>query len=160
MGGFLLVVGAVLCLLMGMCTIEIMTGDNEEPALRDSKVRPTLNLKAIEPDITEAEKARTEDQKCRQDLQCWGDKHSRAVYVQCSDIVESYADYDHKWTDAWYESRFPKFVWGDKRLGKLKYYGDRIKFQNGFGGWQQMEYAVVYDPQIERCLGWYVRPKK
>ena len=24
-------------------------------------------------------------------------------------------------------------------------------------GWQQMEYAVVYDPQIERCLGWYVR---
>ena len=75
MGGFLMVVGAVLCLLMGMCTIEIMIGDNEEPALRDSKVRPTLNLKAIEPNLTEAEKARTEDQKCRQDLQCWGDKH-------------------------------------------------------------------------------------
>ena len=144
-------------------TKEIHSPRSQEPSItRKERKRIEKELKRVEEERKKAEEEelkRVEEEKCRQDIQCWGDKHSIAVSVWCSDTVESYAQYDHEWTDSWYETKFDQFGWADKKSGTIQYHGNKIKFQNGFGAWQPMEYAVIYDPQAETCRGWYVRPR-
>ena len=142
MGGCLNIAGVGLCLVMVMCIIGMIAGNDEEdplpngmsrfPPPRPTDGNPQSNSPPSGPSTRPQDGPSTKkvgEEKCRQDLRCWGDKHSVAASVRCSDIVESYAQYDHKWTDSWYETKFGQFVWADKKTGKIRYHGNKVKFQ-------------------------------
>ena len=101
--------------------------------------------------VSEAERKKAEDVVCRHNLQCWGNKHHVNATVTCQYIIEGMARYAHEWTDTWLESKFPRFVWDDKEAGTLKYGGNKVRFQKGFGAWQNMSYWCTYDPSTERA---------
>lgn len=84
--------------------------------------------------------------ECKKSLQCWGDRHSGRATVACTRAVEAQAEYQAEWTDGALESKFPTFGWADQSRGTLRYRGDKVKFQNGFGAWKNMRYACLYNP--------------
>lgn len=89
---------------------------------------------------------------CREDLQCWGDKHSIGAAIRCRAPVEKLAKYSFEWTDGWLEPKFSRFRWASKSAGTVTYVGDKIKFQNGFGAFQFYTYFCDYDPDHEVVL--------
>ena len=98
---------------------------------------------------TESEKEEGKELACRQDLQCWGDKHILSATLACRPLIERSAKYDYEWTDGWLGSKLQKFRWKDRRAGVLSYYGDKVKFQNGFGAWQHVGYWCDYNPETK-----------
>ena len=94
---------------------------------------------------TEAEAEAGKDLACRQDLQCWGEKHIADVEITCASLIERMAKYDHEWTDGWLERKIDRWQWKDRDAGSVSYRGDKVKFQNGFGAWQPMSYWCHYD---------------
>ena len=101
---------------------------------------------------TEDELDASEDLRCRQSLQCWGDRHSLRATFACEPLIESMARFDHEWTDGFLGAKFDRFRWLDREQGYVSYLGDQIKFQNGFGAWQNATYRCDYDPVSEAVL--------
>lgn len=99
----------------------------------------------------EANKKEEED-VCKQNIQCWGDKHLLSATISCQPWVEKLAKYDHQWTDGWTETKFSRFKWYDPAAKTVTYIGDKIKFQNGFGAWQHMIYECDYDTLGQKVL--------
>lgn len=99
-----------------------------------------------------------EDQKladsvaCRSNLQCWGDKHGSSASIYCPDMIERLGIYDHEWVDGFFESKFSRFSWHDRRRGSLTYMGDQIKFQNAFGAWVYHIYHCDFDPISKQVI--------
>lgn len=93
-----------------------------------------------------------EDAKCKTDLQCWGDKNLIYASVACEKVIPRLAKYTYEWTDGWLDMRLSRWRWDDKEAGTLTYLGDKIKFQNGFGAWQDMIYQCDYDPATKTVL--------
>lgn len=90
--------------------------------------------------------------KCRQDLQCWADKHLISATTACVPQVERLAKYDYQWTDAWLEPKLSHMRWQDKNKGTVTYIGDKLKLQNGFGAWAQYVYECDYNPDTKSVL--------
>ena len=97
-------------------------------------------LALSEQDIDAAEEA-----ACRHDLQCWGDEHSLRATYACQPVIEGMARYAYEWTDGWLDVKFDRFGWNDREAGIVAYFGDKIRFQNGFGAWQNATYRCFYD---------------
>ena len=95
---------------------------------------------------TDGEREAGKDLQCRQDLQCWGDKHLLKATFACQPMIENLAKYDYEWTDGWLEAKLQRFRWKDRKTGTLSYTGNRVKFQNGFGAWQRITYWCHFDP--------------
>lgn len=95
---------------------------------------------------------RAEDEACRRDLQCWGDRNTIGATMACQPAVERLAKHSHKWTDGWLGTKFPKFRWKDQDAGIVTYVGDRIQFQNAFGAWTHHIYACDYDTINKRVV--------
>ncbi|MDE2788832.1 MAG: hypothetical protein OXI81_00185 [Paracoccaceae bacterium] len=100
-------------------------------------------------DPTEAEMESSEDVACRQDLQCWGDKHALAATFACQPLIESLAKYAYRWTDGWLGAKLERFRWKDRKEGSISYTGDEVEFQNGFGAWSRMTYWCHYNPESD-----------
>lgn len=101
---------------------------------------------------------KSEEKRCKADLQCWGDKHSIEATFACDDIIPRFAKFSYEWTDRWYEPKFSHFRWSDKANSTVTFIGDKIRFQNGFGAWQDMIYECDYDPSTKAILDARVRP--
>ena len=95
---------------------------------------------------TEEETEAGENIACRRDLQCWGDRHQLSATAVCEPLIERMAKYTYEWTDGWLGSKFDRFMWKDRKAGTLAYQGDKIRFQNAFGAWQNMTYWCTYNP--------------
>ena len=108
--------------------------------------------------LSEADKKKAEEAACRANLQCWGDKHSIAASVYCPDHIERLAKYAHEWTDGWLGSKFDRFGWKDRKQGIVTYFGDKIRFQNGFGAWIPHSYKCDYDTQNEKVISVSANP--
>ena len=93
---------------------------------------------------TEAAHAR-QDRACRQNARCWAMKHFDKVIPFCLYRIERRAKYDYEWTNGFFEPKFDSFTWKDRQVGIVRYRGDSIKFQNGFGAWQRLSYACDYN---------------
>ena len=101
----------------------------------------------------------SKDEACLMDADCIRDKTSwlsRAGFF-CSPHIEDQAAYSHEWTDGFIEPKFSRFVARPDR-NAVHYFGDKLKFQNGFGAWQRMSYSCLYDPINERVLDVNVVP--
>ena len=68
----------------------------------------------------------------------------------CKTHVENLSKYTYKWTDGFLGLKFSRFQWKDEAEGIVRYYGDQILFQNGFGAWVNMIYWCDYDTVNER----------
>ena len=94
----------------------------------------------------------SEEEQCKQDLQCWGSRNSTTASVYCPDYIERLAKYDARWTDGVFESKFSHFSWNDKAKGIVNYFGDKVQFQNGFGAWQTYTYSCTVDTINRKVL--------
>ena len=91
------------------------------------------------------ERGDLKDKACRWNLDCWKGLLGTSATSKCKKLVESSAQYDHKW-DGWLVEKFPNASWIDYETGAFRISGNKVKFQNGFGAWQRMSYACEYDP--------------
>ena len=87
--------------------------------------------------------------RCRQSAACWGDEHMVMAASACAPVVERLAQYAHEWTDGFLGFKFSRYRWSDKDRGVVTYIGDEIRFQNGFGAWQNYVYECDYNPSTE-----------
>lgn len=99
---------------------------------------------AAERKAAEVKLAALKEQNCDKDLDCIGKKKMVVANAYCSMAVEQLAKYQSEWTDGFAERKFPYYRWGN-RTGVVTYYGGAIKFQNGFGAWQNMVYECDFD---------------
>lgn len=90
------------------------------------------------------------NEACRKDLDCWSGRYKDDAQMACYPLIEEHARYDYEW-DSWYRPDFSKVVWKKKPEGILAYWGEDIKFQNGFGAWRRMTYWCIYDPKSEKA---------
>ena len=115
----------------------------------------TLTSEQVAAAALAAEQAETD---CRQSLQCWGDRHAIAASVRCDDQIERLAQYSAEWTDGILEPKFSHFRWSPLGTGIVVYIGDKVRFQNGFGAWQNMIYECTYNPETEQALAASAQP--
>jgi hypothetical protein len=78
---------------------------------------------------------------------------------ECQPEVEKLAKFNYEWFDRWHESKFSSYVTKVYTPGVLIIVGDKIKFQNGFGSWQIMEYRCEYDTQNKKVLDVSAQPR-
>lgn len=102
---------------------------------------------------------RLSDSECKKSLRCWAGRHELDATLACRKAVESAAEYQAEWTDGALESKFPRFGWADRPRGALRFHGDKVKFQNGFGAWKNMEYACTFDPDANAVINVQVAPR-
>ncbi len=98
---------------------------------------------------TDAEREAERDLSCRQDIQCWDERHIAGATAVCQDLIERTAQYDYEWTDGLLEHKFQSWRWDNQTEGTIAYTGDLVKFQNVFGAWQRVTYSCYYDPKRE-----------
>ena len=66
--------------------------------------------------------------------------------------VERLAQYAHEWTDGFLDPKFTHYRWRDMEAGVVTHIGDKIRFQNGFGAWQNMVYECDISADGESVL--------
>lgn len=84
------------------------------------------------------------DAQCQKDLMCWSGRQGLAAERACQDAVERLAKHTFRWVDS--EVKFPSVAWGDPEHTKLRYFGDAIEFQNGFGAYTRHTYGCTWEP--------------
>lgn len=104
---------------------------------------------------------------CKQDPKCWKEKQEEVFYeknkgkaqILCQPMVENHAQYSFEWTDGFLEPKFSYYRAVSLRNETMIIMGDTIKFQNGFGAWQNMKYECKYDAKNNKLLSAQVSPK-
>lgn len=90
--------------------------------------------------------AKVTDAQCQQKLSCWGDRHLAAASGVCARAIESLAKWQVRWTDGALDVKFSHYGWADEQKKYIRFGGDKIQFQNGFGAWQGHAYTCDYNP--------------
>ena len=67
--------------------------------------------------------------------------------IVCPQYIERRAKYDYEWTDGFLERKFTHAV--RQSDGTVRYVGEELKFQNGFGAWQRITYYCDLDVKNE-----------
>lgn len=134
------------------CVVVVVVASPDAGTGGQVPVAPAVATVAPTPNLSK-------DEACLRDDDCIRDRTnwlSRAGFF-CSPQIEDEALYSHEWTDGWIEPKFSRFVARPDR-NAVHYFGDKLKFQNGFGAWQRMFYSCLYDPINERVLDVSVAP--
>lgn len=164
-------VGFITSLLISLVLLAVTVG----PQMKAKREAERMQLAALQAEQAEAQKKREEAQRqearakreaerrveearCRTDLQCGGDKKSLAAIFKCQDPIEGLAKHQAEWTDGWLEPKFSHFRWKDQTRGIVTYFGDKIKFQNGFGAWTIHTYECDYDTEQDTALAVRAQP--
>ena len=90
---------------------------------------------------------------CKADISCWGKLHRISAEVRCEDRIEQLAKYEYDWNVGFGETTFSTWSWGGNDKNVVRYWGDKIKFQNIFGTYQTHTYTCLYDPKAEEVIG-------
>jgi len=92
------------------------------------------------------------------DLECWAERYAGSAGIFCSGAIERQARYGTEWTDGVLEKKFSHYKWYDASRSQITYMGDKVRFQNGFGAWENYIYECDFDPRNDSVLGVRVRP--
>ena len=103
-------------------------------------------------DMPETDEEAVSEVPCEKDIQCWGEQHLVNANVRCARLMELSAVYDYEWTDGFFETKFDRWRWADRKAGTLQYTGDKIKLQNAYGAWMHFAYWCVFDPATDMAL--------
>jgi hypothetical protein len=95
----------------------------------------------------------SKDEKCLRDLDCAAGKSDWFfdADAECAPYIEALAQYRAKWTEGFFENKF-SHVGLRPRYDSLRFTGNKVEFQNGFGAWQQMDYACFYNPLTKTVI--------
>lgn len=82
-----------------------------------------------------------EQEACLSSAQCLVDKYFGLAEARCPMYIERMAKYGVEWTDGWFGLKFKStpYVVTDKPI--VRFHGDSLKMQNGFGAWSNMVYS-------------------
>ena len=106
---------------------------------------------ALQVEARRIEAERTAEAECRQDLQCWGEKHLTRAEIVCMPVIVELVRFDYEWTDGFRYRKFDTMQWLDRAKGTLGYNGRRIKVLDAFGYWHPMSYWCQYDPATRKA---------
>ena len=128
-----------------------------------SRDSPEERLERAQQDIAEAVQERqlsleAERQELFADIDKWADRYDIDAEVLCDDKIEKFAKYDFEWTTGFAERIWSRWQWADVDKKILRYYGDKIKFQNGLGVYGQHYYFCEYDIDAEKIIKVSVHP--
>ena len=104
-----------------------------------------LKRDAAELESKRARDAEVEAQLCAEELRCTAEKNNAEATVRCIPFIERLAKNNFDWIDRWYEPKLTHFRWKDKKRKLVTYFGDKIKYQNGFGAWIISIYECDFD---------------
>lgn len=93
--------------------------------------------------------------ECEKDLHCWAEEHRIDMLVACEPIIEQQAKYSFEWVKG---VKYPYISWHDKENAIIAYKGDSLRFQNGFGAFQRMNYGCYYDTLNQQLVDVVVEP--
>lgn len=144
--------GTFTMFMISLAMVGVLGDDPAAPVTEQGKPASAVAEKSAAEIEQEKIKAAEAEAKCKEDLQCWGDKHSISAAVYCEKDIERLAKYSFKWTDGFLEPKFSRFMWHDKDAGTVTYIGDKIEYQNGFGAFQNHIYQCDFDPVNELVL--------
>ena len=102
--------------------------------------------------INQAAERKKETAACQTNLNCWANKQPAIVLMLCQQNIERFANYDVRWTAKRFSDVLPKYKWADKDNGIVRYFGDSVQFQNGFGAWQNYLYSCDFDPSTQKVV--------
>lgn len=92
---------------------------------------------------------------CLKDLDCVADKTDwwSGADVRCASHIEARASYSARWTEGFLEWKFDRVALQPPEYKTLRFTGNKVEFQNGFGAWRRMDYVCFYDPVDEAVIG-------
>ncbi|MEJ1933764.1 hypothetical protein WDZ92_26480, partial [Nostoc sp. NIES-2111] len=95
---------------------------------------------------------------CEASEVCIVSTHESDARRQCKPAIEAYARFDYDWTDGFGgpETFFSSYV--DRSAGTIRFAGNQIKLQNGFGVWQQYRYECLYNYRSGRVVNVTLNP--
>lgn len=111
--------------------------------------------KSKEREVKLAKKAEDEE-ICKKDPACWAERNWLPATFACDDLIEKAYNFAFEWTDGVLGVKFANYKM--KSNGVITYIGDKIKFQNKFGGWQNHIYECDFDTEKKVVLNVEVRP--
>lgn len=120
---------------------KLYMGETEEEIIAKGK------WDELTPDeeVTEPiEKPKPEPAECDTDM-CFIDRHSVDLRLYCRPEIEALATYDFEWTDGLFTQWYSRGGVSEDNADHLMIFGDKLKFQNGFGAWANVIYMCVYD---------------
>lgn len=82
------------------------------------------------------------------DKACISEKYKREAWNLCKPIIERSAKFDYEFTDNWLDGGFTRYVVQDDQT--IRYYGDKVKFANGFNAKTPMTYLCHYDIKAKK----------
>ena len=145
LGGSFVVSLGLLAVVLSVATVVI-------PPTPEQKAQQQADAHAAK--VAAAKKA----QQCRHDLRCWSKTFVRDATAACKPLIQSRAKYDYKWMDGILDPTFSQVSWADSNKGVVKFFGDRVKFQNGLGNWMRMTYMCTYDPTSKSVSNVEIQP--
>lgn len=84
------------------------------------------------------------EKKCESDS-CLADKYMVDAVVACKRPIQNLSKYQFEWLDGWSVPMFSKYRVSRDDGVVIMYFGDALKFQNGFGSWSNILYMCQYD---------------
>jgi hypothetical protein len=95
--------------------------ESRDRAQREETARIAAEKAARDEKIAADERAK--EQKCREDIQCVGDKKHIEATFACKKFVENLAKNDFQWVDSWSESKFSRFRFKNLKHDTITYVG-------------------------------------
>ena len=65
---------------------------------------------------------------CKKSIKCWSNEHKIDAEIRCKSAITRFAKYSVLWTEAPFVNSY-----SFKNKGVIRYIGDGVQFQNGFG---------------------------
>ena len=97
-----------------------------------------------------------DEENCKKNTACWADKKWLAATFACDDLIEKKSNFAFEWTVGLLGVKFVSHK--ARANGVITYVGDKIKFQNNFGAWQNYIYECDFATEKETVLSVRVRP--
>ncbi len=86
-------------------------------------------------------------EKCKKSAECWSNEHRIDAEIRCESAIERLAKYEVNWSSG------PVFKgYTLKNEGVIRYVGDAVQFQNGFGAMTNMTYVCDYNTEQNKVI--------
>lgn len=109
------------------------------------QISPTIT-KSREQIIAEREKSLEE---CKKNIKCISTTLISDVEDDCKRLIrqatQARASYEYDLDDGLFSSMFERARWKNSQKKEIVFYGNKARFQNGTGAWEDNEYACVVD---------------
>lgn len=125
-----------------------------------SESPPPGNAGSVEQALSSSTKEASviSDQECIKDINCWFERTMPEAAYPCQEAIEKVASYEVKWDDSFLSLAFTKAAWSIQEEGVIILMGDKVKFQNGHGAFQNMRYACTWSPANDAVIDIAVEP--